>query len=225
MFQRYHLIILFLLLTWAWPAMAQHARMGRVGFKLGGCFASYQGKDVYASSSSRGGYCGGGILHLPVSHAFSIQPELLYSQKGASSQSFVLSSSVFATGNQRLAYAEVPVLAKLRSHVGVFLELGPTFSYLLSASAELRTPAIGQNSFDNRSSFKDLELGYAAGAGFQGANGLMLGGRYTRGLTATFKAGAYRGIVGEPSIYNQAFQLYIGFIFFGRTQTTDLFEE
>jgi hypothetical protein len=120
------------------------------------------------------------------------------------------------TGNQHLTYLEVPVLAKFRSRSGFFVEVGPSLAYLLSARAELSS----QNDYDNRSNFKDLEVGYAAGIGFQGkgAKGLLLGLRYTEGVSTVFKAGAYRGVTGEPDIYNQAFQLYVGFIFFGRPQ-------
>ncbi|MGY3087922.1 hypothetical protein ACVWYF_000955 [Hymenobacter sp. UYAg731] len=205
------LIALFVLLAGV-PAWAQ--RTGRVGLKLGGSLTRYRGDDTYAGGSNRGGFCGGGVLHLPISRVFSVQPEFLYSQKGASSQAFVLPNNMAVTGNQRLSYVEVPVLAKLRSHAGLFVEAGPTLSYLLSASAELS----GQNNYDNRANFKDLEVGYAAGVGYQGqgTKALLLGVRYTRGLTPVFKAGAYRGIGGEPDIYNQAFQLYAGFIFFGR---------
>lgn len=201
------------------PASAQRARVGRVGLKLGGSLAQYRGEDTRGGNGNLGGYCGGAVLHLPVGSVFSVQSEFLYSQKGARSQAFVVSNNVAATGDQRLAYAEVPILAKLRSHAGPFVEFGPTLSYLLSASANFSAPIGGQTSFDNRSRFNAFEWGYATGIGYQDAKGLMLGVRYCGGLSPIFTADAYKGYVGingEPRIYNQAFQLYVGYIFFGR---------
>src|SRR5947208_762500 len=82
------------------PATAQHPRTGRVGFKLGGSLAQYRGKDTFVGNGNLGGYCGGGVLHLPVSSVFSVQPEFLYSQKGAKGQYVQLSISTFAAGDQ-----------------------------------------------------------------------------------------------------------------------------
>lgn len=208
------LLILFFLAVSMTPASAQRARVDRVGLKLGGSLAQYRGKDTFVGNGNLVGYCGGAMLHLPVSPVFSVQPELLYSQKGAVSQYFVLSSTTSASGNQRLDYLEAPVLAKLRSRIGLFVEAGPTFAYLLNARIVDQ-----QTNFDNRGDFKAFELGYAAGVGFQTKEGFMLGTRYTRGLTSLFKAGAYRGrgINGEAEVYNQVFQLYVGLIFFGRS--------
>jgi hypothetical protein len=212
------LLACFLVLMGPGPAAAQPPRVSRVGLKLGGSLAQYRGKNAFVGNGNLGGYCGGGILHLPVSAAFSVQPELLYSQKGARGQTFIFPNNTAVSGTQRLVYAEVPILAKLRSKAGLYVELGPSLSYLLSASADFNSSASGQGNLDNRSSFKPFEWGYAAGAGFQTDKGFMLGARYTRGLTSVFKAGAYRGVSGEADIYNQAFQLYAGLIFFGRPQ-------
>ena len=204
-----------LVLASARPTVAQSSRIGQVGVKLGGSLAQYRGEDTGGGFGNLGGFCGGGVLHLPVNSVFSIQPELLYSQKGSRSQSITLPVgyyTVSVVGDQRLNYLEMPVLAKLRSHAGPFLEAGPTFSYLLSAHI-----VYGQDKFDNRGDFKAFEVGYAAGVGFQSGQGFMLGVRYTHGLTSLYKAGAYWNIKGEAEVYNQVFQLYAGFVLLRRT--------
>ena len=215
------LLVLFFLAVSMTPASAQRARVGRVSLKLGGSLAQYRGEDIGGGYGNLGGFCGGGVIHLPVGSVFSVQPEFLYSQKGARSQAIMVSKSVGAVGNQRLAYVEVPVLVKLRSHTGPFIEFGPTLSYLLSASANFSAPIGGQHDFDNRSQFNAFVWGYAAGIGYQDAKGLMLGVRYCGGLSPIFTANAYSGylgINGEPRIYNQTFQLYAGYILFDRPQ-------
>ncbi|GAA4365128.1 hypothetical protein GCM10023185_35180 [Hymenobacter saemangeumensis] len=208
----------FLLLTGARPATAQHQRSDRAGFRLGGSVAQYRGEDADAGGSSRLGLCGGLVLHLPVSKALSVQPEFLFSQKGASDQPFALSSTLTARGSQRLTYVELPLLVKLRSQVGPFIELGPALGYLLSASADYTAPNGQSATADNARNFKRFDWSLAAGLGYQGAKGLLLGLRYHGGLSSVFTAGSYRGVGGEARIYNQAFQVYAGYIFFGRPQ-------
>ncbi|MBF9142401.1 porin family protein [Hymenobacter properus] len=206
------LLALFAGLAGTQPAAAQLTRTSRVGLKLGGSLAQYRGNDTRGGNGNLGGYCGGGVLNLPLGPVFSVQSELLYSQKGARSQSFVLPTNQYAYGDQRLAYLELPALVKLRSSVGLFVETGLTFSYLLSARLESN----GQSVFENRDKFKPFELGYAAGAGFQADNGLLLGVRYCAGLTSLFRSGAYPGLYRDADIYTQTFQLYAGLLFRGR---------
>ena len=187
--------------------MAQAQSSIAVGPKLGVSITDLRGEDAYVGTSSRGGFCGGLILHLPMSQIFSVQSELLFSQKGTNNQSIGYGNVPFATGRLRLSYVEVPLLAKLRISPGPFVEFGPTVSYLLSASGEFSS---SNSAVDIRPNFKDFDLGYAAGIGFQDAKGRLLGLRYSRGLTDVFKVGNYPATNREVRIHNQAFQLYIG---------------
>jgi hypothetical protein len=199
-----------------------HAQKLRIGFKVGGNLARYRGEDYYSGGATHPGLCAGLILHLPVSSFFSVQPELLFSQKGAKNQSTFLQNNAVAYGNQRLSYAEIPLLAKLRIHAGPFVEFGPTLGYLLSASLDDRYAPIGQqSSVNNRSDFKSFEWGYAAGIGYHDAKGLLLGVRYNGGLSPIFRADTYKGYSGindELRIYNRTIQLYVGYILLGRPQ-------
>ena len=209
-------LALLVLLT---GASAVHAQRSRIGLKAGLNLSGFSGADAAPNSSRRLGLGAGVVIHLPVSPVFSVQPEFLYSQKGADSQPFALNSTTaIVTGSQRQHYFEVPILAKLRSKGGLFGEVGPTLSYLLSGSGTFTAPTGQTLTIDNRGSFKAFELGYAVGAGFQAAKGLMVGVRYGGGFTAIAPAGSYRGVNGEPRIYNQNFQLYAGYIFFGRPE-------
>lgn len=200
------------------PATAHPPRTSRIGLKVGGSLARYRGGDASGGGSTNlVGFCSGAILHLPVSSVFSVQPELLFSQKGVNNQSIPVRNNMFLTGVERLTYAEVPVLVKLRSPAGPFVELGPTFSYLLNASANTTFPAGA--SVDIRSSFNAFEWGYAAGLGYQQEDGLFLGVRYSGGLSRVFATDAFKasyGISGERSIYNHALQLYAGLMLFRR---------
>ena len=197
-------------------APAAWAQQSRVGLKAGGTLSGFSGPDANPGGSNRAGLCAGVVLHLPVSQVFAVQPEFLYVQKGATAQPFAIGSSATVKGSQRLHYLEIPVLVKVRSRGGFFGELGPTLGYVLSASATF--PNLSQQvvTIDNRGLFKAFDWGYAVGVGFQTDKGLLLGVRYNEGFSALATAGAYRGISGEARIHNQAFQLYAGYIFFGR---------
>jgi len=203
---------------------AAQAQQSRIGLKAGGVVASYRGVDAYSGGSSRAGFCAGLVLHLPVSKVFSVQPEFLYAQKGADKQPYLFSNGLRATGTQHLDYFEVPVLAKLRTSAGPFVELGPTLGYLLRARADVVATNSQSASLDNRNLFKNIDFGYAVGAGFQSPKGLLLGLRYNGGLTGLFTPGSYSGTNGEARIYNQAIQFYLGYIFMGR-EHTDVFAQ
>ncbi|GAB3581488.1 porin family protein [Hymenobacter daeguensis] len=211
------LISLALLLALA-GALPSQAQKSRIGLKAGLNLSGFSGPDAAPGGTRRLGLCAGLVIHLPVSPVFSVQPEFLYSQKGANSQPFAISSTAVVAGSQRQHYFEVPVLVKLRSKGGFFGEFGPSLSYLLSASGTFTTPTGQALTLDNRGSFNAFELGYAVGAGFQATQGLLVGLRYGGGFSAIAPTGAYRGISGEPRIYNQNFQLYAGYIFFGRPE-------
>lgn len=206
------------------PALATgnhtaQAQQSRIGLKAGGTLSGYGGANAYSGGSTRTGLCAGLVLHLPVGSVFSVQPEFLYSQKGADEQPYVFSNGLRAMGSQRLSYFEIPVLAKFRAKAGPFAEIGPTLGYLLSARADVVATNGQSASLDNRAGFKSLDLGYAVGAGFQSSNGLLLGLRYTAGLSGLFTPGAYSGVNGEARIHNQTFQLYAGYIFGGKSHT------
>ena len=208
-----HKTLLVLALLAGTPAA--QAQQSHTGIKAGGLLSDYAGPHVDQGGSNRAGLCAGFVLNMPVSKVFAVQPELLVAQKGSQSQPFVTGLGI-VKGSQRLYYLEVPVLAKFRSRGGLFGELGPTLGYLLSASATIPNANGQAVTFDDRSIFHAFDWGYAVGVGFQAEKGLVLGLRYGQGLSPLFTAGSYRGVNGEADIHNQAFQLYAGFIFFGR---------
>ena len=196
------------------------AQSSRVGVKAGASLASFAGRDAAAGSSVLGAQVGV-VIHLPVTPVFSVQPELLFSQKGADDQSYLISGSSYR-GRQRLNYFELPITAKFRSQSGFFGEAGPQFGLLLGANAEVTNKAGQKVTLPNRDNFKQTDWGYALGAGWQSAAGLLLGARYNGGFTAVPAAGSYSGVSGEAHLMNRAWQFYAGFIFFGR-KTADPF--
>jgi Outer membrane protein beta-barrel domain len=178
------------------------------GFKGGVTYSSYAG-DVEAAEY-RAGFHGGLILKLPVSKSFAVQPELLYSMKGAQGSETVNGYS--KSYEERLHYVDVPILAKIFTAQGLFFEAGPQLGVMLAARGDIAvTGPGGRNgsaSGSIKSEFKDVDLGLAVGLGLQVPDTpLLMGVRYNGGLVNIVKD------YGDKSLRNTAFQFYIGFLF------------
>ena len=200
-----HLLSLALVVA---GTMAAHAQNGRLGFKAGVSLASFVGDDVTSSSSGKFGFHGGLVASLGITDRLSVQPELLYSMKGTKDSGSNNNGSI--TGYQTLHYVDVPVLLKLRFNQ-LFLEAGPQAGVLAGATATVEGNGASQ-SIGNKSSFNDVDFGYALGLGFQAESGLMLGFRYNGAFTNVPKEVTIRGQSIQPKARNSAFQLYVGYL-------------
>jgi hypothetical protein len=127
----------------------------------------------------------GGFVEIVYSEFFSVQPELLYSIKGARFKDP-------AEDDYKSAYVlkniTLPIMFKYFVKEQVSLELGPQVSYLLSAknievngifSSNLGSEAAG---IDVHDEFNHLDIGIAAGVGYITKTGFYLGARYEYGL-------------------------------------------
>lgn len=185
-----------------------HAQQSHFGFKAGASLTTYVGSDVNSSISSKFGFHGGLVANLSVNDRFTIQPELLYSMKGTQDQATRGGTTV--TGYQTLHYVDVPVLLKAKFNQ-LFVEAGPQVGVLVAANVTIED---GSNSMNvsNKSSFKDVDFGYAVGLGFQAESGIMVGFRYNGGLVDVPKAETLRGQTFQPQARNSAIQLYVGIL-------------
>ena len=164
------------------------------------------GKDA-TDAKYKAGFNGGVLANFGINDMISIQPEVLYSMKGAKYDGI---------GNDtktNLGYIDVPVLVKVATGAtGLFFEAGPQVGFLLSSKAES-----GGVSVDFKDYTKSVDFGYAAGLGFQAESGPMVGLRYNGGFTKVGKDGSLGGLtVAAAETRNSAFQLYVGFLFGGK---------
>ena len=219
-----------LLATAAVPsAQAQRVRLGlRAGANYSNLAGNLKNQDTY---NNKIGFLGGVILNVPVTSDgfFSVQPELLYSQKGFENKPTAYSvlgipgTTQKREGSVNYNYLDVPVLLKVRAS-GLVFEAGPQYSYLLSANNKTTTtttPPFGgtpstseaQNKTDV-SSLNRNELGYLAGVGYEAENGLSLSLRYT-GAFSDFVKSDYKDTYFEGDLKNarhSAFQLSLGYL-------------
>lgn len=178
----------------------------RFGFRGGLNVADLQGDAVqsfttlagYApdgsiSKSMRPGFYAGLYATLPLGPIFAIEPGITYAEKGAVLRGTLpfpaldfLNANV--TGTARLAYVDVPVLAKVFVTPGFYLYAGPQASFLVSGKARVDASVLGfsayKQDFDVSNQLRKVDFAAVAGLGYQFDNGFGLSAGYDYGLTS-----------------------------------------
>jgi hypothetical protein len=189
---------LFLMASLALAASgAAQAQRARFGLKGGPSYTTVVGQHV-AGAASKWGFHGGVLVNVKLNDRFSLQPEVLYSQKGT--------KGADDSNRINLNYVDLPVLLRVATGLGgLFIEVGPQLGYLAGSNASVgsRTP-LARVTTDFAGSYPPFDLGYATGFGYQLANGLGLGLRYNGGFTHVLK-----GATADDTARNSAFQLYL----------------
>ncbi len=166
------------------------------GVKAGLNIASLTGDDA-DGLSSLASFNGGGLVNIPISSQFSVQPELVYSGEGAKADG----------GKYLFNYINVPVLLQYNNASGFFAELGPQIGLLTSAKVKVD----GGGSTDVKDQLKSTNFSVAVGLGYKLANGLGFNARYNLGLvnivdadgsdlkSSAFQVGAFFSFGGKKS--------------------------
>ena len=205
-------------------AQAQDIRFGlRAGANYSNLSGNIKNENTY---NNKVGFLGGVMLNVPLlaDGLLSIQPEILYSQKGFENKPTEF-SSVFGKqrreGNVNYNYIDVPLLLKFKA-LGFVAEAGPQYSYLLSSNNETKTtttPAVGSPTVSETKDKNDVsglnrnELGYLAGVGYEATNGLSLSLRYTGAFSDFVKSDNNTYFNGDlKNARHSAFQLSLGYL-------------
>ena len=176
------------------------------GFRAGLNLSDVQGDAVNTFTSLAGyapngtitrqmrpGFYAGFYATLPIGPSFAIEPGISYSEKGTVLQGKVpvpaldfLNTKL--TGTARLAYIDVPVLAKVFITPGFYVYAGPQASFLVSGKARVEAGALGfsafKQDFDISNQLRKVDFAAVAGLGYQFENGLGLSAGYDYGLTS-----------------------------------------
>jgi hypothetical protein len=173
-----------------------------LGIKGGVNFANVGGADAAPNSKTLTGFAAGGYLEISLPLLFTIQPEILYSQKGFTADENIFGTNVKVTGN--LNYLEIPVLVKYSFPVPVVkpsLYVGPAMGILLSAKA--KAEALGQSTeTDIKDQTTSMDWGLVFGASANIAI-ITVDVRYTLGLTSLDKNSSSKA-------YNRVFSIMVG---------------
>ena len=200
------------------PSVATAQKSGDVtiGIMAGVTYATVS-QDPASSDVTFGykvGLVAGGFLGYQVTDAFSIEPQVLYSQKGSKVRGTGTNASL--EGGVRISYVEVPVLGKFwfpisGSQARPFVFIGPVVGFKVACTADGAILAVtGSTDCDKTGSelkLKSTDFGATAGAGIQfkaGDQDVRIDARYTLGLSNINDAGDNR------SIKNRAFAATVG---------------
>ncbi|MCG2431396.1 porin family protein [Aequorivita xiaoshiensis] len=168
------------------------------GAKAGVNLSTFTG-DSFTGFDTRVGLHIGGLAEIPLTEKFSVQPEVLYSQKG----------SKFFGSETLLSYIDVPILAKYHIIHGLSAELGPVPSFLVEA--EYTTNGLENNVSEY---IRTFDFGIGGGVSYQLPMGVFFSIRFTKGLMEIRESGKY-----DPNddyklnVDNNVFQVSTGYIF------------
>lgn len=184
-----------------------HAQGIRVGLRAGANYSTATGSDA-KNLEGLWGPAGGLVVNVPLTTDgfFSLQPEIAYARKGYNRLAVRGISS-----EERLFFHHLnaPLLAKVK--VGGWLaEAGPQIGYLLDVKD--RDPTVDPrpaNRPNRLNPYRRWELGYVAGIGYELANGLGIGVRYTGGFTRIRQESV---TVPLTRSHNSAFQFQLTYL-------------
>ena len=127
---------------------------------------------------------------IPVSDEFSVQPELIYNQLGAKTNLYDFGGIIGnVSTTTKLDYISLPVMLQYNFASNFYLELGPEFSYMVSAKQGLSTSIISPSTDINMDYLNRLNVGAGFGAGYNLNKNIGISARYTFGLTGLGKNG------------------------------------
>jgi len=155
----------------------------------------------------------GFFVTMPITEFLAIQPEVLYSRKGAE----LVYNNAFATGTAKfkLNYIEVPVLLKINLTKNFNVHAGPYFAYLIDGDVTNESSSGNFDFEENLSNddFNKFDYGLSAGLGFD-FDSFGIGARYNYGLA---KVGKERDFLGTnytfPDGKNSNLSIYAAFKF------------
>lgn len=180
----------------------------KFGIKGGVNFSNLYTEDV-EDNNVLTGFNLGVFAKLPITKTFAIQPELLYTTKGAEleyNNAFINGTSTF-----KLNYLEAPVLLVVNLNENFNIHGGPYFAYLIDGEAKNNSEGTmfdAENTLDN-DDFNKFDTGVSVGIGYD-TDKIGFGIRYNYGLQ---KVGKERNFNGTnytfPDGKNSAINLYL----------------
>ena len=168
-------------------------------------------KDEITDKNGNIGFNAGLYGRFVISEGIAIQPELLYTTRGAEATYSGFFSSNRASVN--LGYVQVPVLLVVNILPFLNIHAGPYASYLVTANTKNKSTSSGFNFEDqiNKDNYNRLDYGLSGGIGVD-VNKFHIGARYDYGLATV---GKERSALGQnytfPNVKNSAVQVYVAF--------------
>ncbi len=160
-----------------------------------------------ASLDSRTGFHIGAVAELFLwEDKFAIQPELIYSQQGAVSNTNLFVEGISFSIAIKNDYINVPVLGKYYPTKGLSLEAGPYFGFNVKSELEIETMGF-EGTEDLNEEVSTFDFGSVLGVGYELPIGIFFQARYMFGVSDIGFAD------GDEIVRNQLLQFSAGFKF------------
>lgn len=186
--------------------IAVAAKAQYVGIK-GGLNLSNLNIDGVDDQNMRAGYHFGAFVNLPISDGFAIQPEVLYSTKGAVAnynQDLGIFGEINAKTTFKLDYIDIPLLGVFRLGDNFEIHAGPYIGFLTSSKWEVEGDIETSDDLDT-DNFKNMDFGLVGGVALN-FNALQVGARYNYGLQKIQDSDAADLLLGDAK--NSYFQIF-----------------
>ncbi|MFA0961492.1 porin family protein [Roseivirga sp. BDSF3-8] len=196
---------IFLVVAIAFMAVATaNAQDASFGLRGGVNIASLNGDDA-GDLDSKIGFHVGGFAQFALSDMVVLEPNVLFSLKGASAETEIFGTTVEESIN--LSYIDVPVLARIYVAEGFNVFVGPRLG--LNLGGTYKAEADGESEEEDIEDLRTLTLGLNAGLGYELPSGLNITAGYDLGLSSIFE-----DVEGETAdIKNGVIQVSVGYKF------------
>lgn len=196
------ILFLFSSLLIAESAQAQDDR--RMGIK-GGLNATNIYQNDINDENARFGFNLGLYGQILSSDVFAIQPELLYSTKGAR---WDYSGTIDQSIDFNINYLDLPVLAVFKLGETAEIHAGPYVGYLLSAKVKYDGDLANGTDDIDRDDLNTVDYGLVGGLGLN-FGAMQVGARYNYGLAKIASSNSAKDVLGDSK--NSNAQLYVAF--------------
>ncbi|TXF79081.1 porin family protein [Chryseobacterium sp.] len=150
----------------------------------------------FAQSKSKIGFNGGVFMNAPLAASFSIQPEIIYSGKGAKYDGVV-------EVDMNLDYISVPVMFQYNATPKFYFEAGPEFSFLMSGKLKGEGESV-----DLKDDLNSFDFGIGLGLGYFFTPNFGINARYVSGITGIIKDNP-----NDEASKNNVFQIGLAYKF------------
>jgi len=172
---------------------------------------SYSYRGEVTTFDFRTGVTAGGFVEIPITSRLTLQPEILWSMKGAISPDFG------GLATRDLTYLDLPLLVRYslavttrKRKVSPYVFGGPTVGLLLSATSWYRWGG-SRTGQDVKSHMSSADFGMVIGGGVQ-IHRLSVECRYALGLTNILNSDSFPSLL-EVSEKNRALAVMVGMRF------------
>jgi Outer membrane protein beta-barrel domain len=188
----------FMMLASTYGVMAQQARAGIKG----GLNISNLYTNEVDDQNARYGFNVGVYGQLFANDVFAIQPEVLYSTKGAKFEDQIFDGEL----KLNLNYIDVPVLAIFKLSDVFEIQAGGYASYLLRVNSTFESNVFDASEDFDRKHFNAWDYGLVGGIGLN-FDALQIGARYNYGLNEIAKDSEARAFMGSAK--NSVAQVFL----------------